>query len=995
MKTYFDEAYEKLNSAQKKAVDAIEGPVMVVAGPGTGKTQVLALRIANILKKTDTLPSSILCLTFTRSGVTAMRARLESYIGTTARDIKISTFHGFAIDLVQKHFNLLGFDHIPELLDDNQSVAMVDSLLQEGEWEYIRPRTDPAKYFGDLKQLISLMKRERLSPDAFSAEVDRDIEFLKNDPDSISSRGPSKGQLKKEIEKKIESLSRTKEVVSFYRQYETAKKEANLMDYDDALEYVVQLVEEYEDVRADIYENYQYVLVDEHQDSSLVQNNFLKAVWQGIELPNIFVVGDDRQLIYGFSGASLDYFSEFRHAFGKAQLITLQENYRSTAPVLSLADTLLKSSITTDALKSNRAGEDKICLSQYRFSRDEIIGAGIYFKKQIDQGVSPDECALLLPKNYQVRSAVSMLRDMGLPAQSETNVSLYTLPEAKSFIRILGILANPDDSVLIAESLLDATSGIDPMSAYKFLRLTKKSDKITVEDLIQYQKEAGMFQDQDPVVKWGTDLANWINKLTHETIPCTVSTLGNELLIDRSHGHKALLRSIEVVRSLILSSEAWYAKHPNGTLKEFIAYLGRLATYGTQLSVAAFAAESGIRVMTLHKSKGLEYEHVWIGHMNEEVVMSEKRSAFTLPEKIEERISARDVMTAKRELYVALTRAKKYATISYALSSDSGSDITLSRIVEELPVEHFAKTGAEENEKLIMENDPRLYALKPTIPPEEDIKTAVKEFVKESFAENRVSVTLLNNFFECPWKWYFRNFLKLPEVKGVSLALGSAVHVTIEHLLKENNLPSENEIKKIIMTSLQREGVLDMRDIARLGKDAWTAVSGWIETYYPTLAKDRQSERSVSYRDPQFSNLTMYGKIDLTERFPDGTMTVTDFKTGSSKTTGMIEKRDDEGRMSSYLRQLAMYSYLLEGTRKDTHVDQSRLLFLESEKGDKNALYSAHISSAEVESLIKDIADYQSLVLSGEWMDRPCTAKSYGANSECEFCKRAKVILGN
>jgi len=276
------EAFRGLNTEQKRAVETIDGPVMVVAGPGTGKTQVLALRIAHILQKTDVGADSVLSLTFTRSGVTAMRDRLEHYVGSDARKVHIATFHSFAGDLVEKYFSLLDFDTLPELIDDTQSVLLVDELLHNYEWEYIRPRTNPGQYFGDLKQLISLLKRERMTPAVFLDEVEKEILALKEDPESISSRGESKGQLKKEIEKKIESLFRTREVVAFYRLYEEIKKDRALMDYDDVLEYAVSLVEQSEEVRDELRELYQYVLVDEHQDSSGVQNAFLQAVWKGI-----------------------------------------------------------------------------------------------------------------------------------------------------------------------------------------------------------------------------------------------------------------------------------------------------------------------------------------------------------------------------------------------------------------------------------------------------------------------------------------------------------------------------------------------------------------------------------------------------------------------------------------------------------------------------------------------------------------------------------------
>lgn len=252
---------------------------------------------------------------------------------------------------------------------------------------------------------------------------------------------------------------------------------------------------------------------------------------------------------------------------------------------------------------------------------------------------------------------------------------------------------------------------------------------------------------------------------------------------------------------------------------------------------------------------------------------------------------------------------------------------------------------------------------------------------------------MLNNFFECPRKWYFRNFLRLPEAKSVSLALGSAVHTAIEYILKEKTLPSDEVLKTYIASSLGREGVTDPKEIARLAKDGFASVKNWVDSYYNNLALDRTSERSVTYRDKNFPNLTMYGKIDLTERYPDGTITVTDFKTGSSKTTGMIEKLDDEHRLSGLMRQLAMYSYLIRGA-EDKAVTSSRLLFLEEDQKHKNALYSTRVEQEHIDLLVRDITDYQNLLESGEWLDRPCNAQMYGSHKECEYCARVNGILG-
>jgi DNA helicase-2/ATP-dependent DNA helicase PcrA len=989
----FDAAYSKLNKAQLDAVETIDGPVMVIAGPGTGKTQILTLRIGNILKKTDTSADSILCLTFTNSGVSAMKKRLEDYIGSDARNVTISTFHSFAYNLIEKHYDLLDFPQLPELLTDNEAVFLVDEILNNNDWEYISPRGNPSMYFSDLKQLVSILKRERITAEVFLSNIEEDIKNIKEDPDNISTRGDSKGKLKKEAEKKIEQLDRTKEVVSFYQLYEKSKKDKSLIDYDDVLEYAVKLVEEYDEVSSDIKENYLYVLVDEHQDSSGIQNSFLKAVWGKEDKPNIFVVGDDRQLIYAFSGASLDYFTEFQHFFGTAKKIVLVENYRSTAPILNIADSLLKSSITDEKLNSNKKGTHKIILSGYSYPRDEIIGAGLYFKQKIEEGMDPSECALLVPKNYNVRTAISILADMGLPVSSGKSLSLFSAIEGDFLRNILNIIVDPFDVISISKSILDKTSEIPFLSAHNFLKNTKP-DKLTVEELIYFGSSDGLFSGENPISKWGKKLEIFINTSQGELPSSIVSHIGNELLINTSKTSDELLTRVEIVRSFIHLATLFEEKNKKATLSSFLEYIDRLESYNTHIELAKFGSDSGIRVMTLHKSKGLEYECVWVAHMNEETLMSERRGGFTLPEKIKEHISRRNIEMAKRELYVAITRAKEFCTLSYSVENYNGSVLELASIIKDLEDIHFIKKTSEETEKEIIDSGPETYVSQSLLK-EGDIIQEIKRLVKDNYSSIKVSVSMLNNFFECSWKWYFRNFLRLPEIKMVHLSLGTVVHATIEYILNSGELPNEKDIKDRINFEFEREGVKDDNDLRRLSKDAYIAVSNWIKNYYLSLEKDYKSERSVSFVDRKnFPNLLMYGKIDLTEYLPGGEICVTDFKTGSMKTKGVIEKINDEGQMSDLMRQLTMYSYLLKGNSDDMKVTKSRLLFLESETGDKNAMYQTRVTDEQIDLLKKDIKEYDEALSSGIFIDRKCNFKPYGTKStECEYCKLANRLF--
>ena len=178
MENIFENIYNKLNLRQKEAVDTIDGPVMVVAGPGTGKTQILTARIANILIKTDTKADGILSLTFTNSGVFAMKERLRQYIGSEANKVNIFTFHGFGMKIIEEYYSVLGLENTPKLIDDKDAIFLFDFILENHDWDYLKPRSDTSRYFNDIKSLISLLKKEGLNPDSFLEEIKTDIKRL-------------------------------------------------------------------------------------------------------------------------------------------------------------------------------------------------------------------------------------------------------------------------------------------------------------------------------------------------------------------------------------------------------------------------------------------------------------------------------------------------------------------------------------------------------------------------------------------------------------------------------------------------------------------------------------------------------------------------------------------------------------------------------------------------------------------------------------------------
>lgn len=977
----FERLYKGLNKAQKEAVDTIEGPVMVIAGPGTGKTQVIALRIGNILSKTDTPADGVLCLTFTNSGVSAMKKRLSAY-GIDASKVAVYTFHSFGTRLIEEFYPFLGLSAPPQMLDEADAVGLVDDILNQNSWEHLRPRSDAARYFRDLKSLVSLLIREGMSPEDFAEEIERDIHKIKNDPDSLSSRGARKGELKREAESKIEALERSREVASFYQLYEEKKKELNVFDYDDILRAMVRLASEFEDVRAALRERHLYVLVDEHQDSSGVQNEFLKQVWGPVEKPNVFVVGDDRQLIYGFSGASLSLFESFREEFPGTKLITLTENYRSTQTILDAADALLSSLIAKGKLSSNTTGADPVSLVECAYERDEILRAGIFFKEKIKDGTSAEECALLVPKNYQVRSAIRILEDLGLECSAPGASKLFEAGEFSSFLNLLKTLADPYSAPAVANLILDSVGKAHPLEAHRFLHKT-------------YGRELSVEKLASEGFELGERLLKLIDQAQTKSVYDAIQLVGEEFFLKEAEAHHSFVRRVEVVRSLLhlaLSLEE-KTRRVQGVLKlaDFVNYLERLREYGQDIPLAIFGEEKGIRVMTLHGSKGLEFEAVWIAHMTERALMGGKRMGLSLPERLKVLEEKKDLAAAKREVYVALTRAKHYANLSYALMSHSGGEEELAFVIEELPKKHYVFEPKEKSEEKLLEAGIKELVVSREQESSDLSRKELEKLVGDEFASKKVSATTLNNFFECPWKWYFRSFLDVPEPQAEALTFGSVVHGAIENILKREGELDAEAFKEAVEEALDYHHVYNASSRRRMMSDALRAVKRFSENLVPELYDEKEVEKPLSFKDSRFPELSFTGKIDLLEHDGGGSVRVTDFKTGRPRTQREIEKEDGEGRMSSYRRQLAMYSYLLSGVAKGKfEVEKSRLYFVESERADE-AIYETVIGADELGHLLEDVGDYQRLLKSGEWSKRECQHVSRPNEPECPYCLKAKM----
>ncbi|HEU4901774.1 MAG TPA: ATP-dependent helicase, partial [Flavisolibacter sp.] len=388
----FTEEYNRLNDQQRTAVDQIEGPVMVIAGPGTGKTQILSARIGKILlTDVGTEPNNILCLTYTDSGAVAMRRRLLGFIGPDAYRVNIATFHAFCNDVIQDNLGLFEKTAL-DPISDLERIELMKELIDAFPKDHPLKRYRGDVYFeiNSLQSLFSLMKREGWTSDHICQKIDEYINDLQYREEYTCKRATKefkKGDVRwDKIEEQKEKMEKLRAACGEFKKFQEMMRHRNRYDFDDMINWVIDAFETNEELLRNYQEQFQYILVDEYQDTSGSQNKLVQLLINYWDKPNVFVVGDDDQSIYRFQGANVENMMEFASAYERDLLkVVLVNNYRSTQPILDVSKTLIENNqerlvkkiegLTKELLASNK-DLGAACSPQvieYETQRDEMI----------------------------------------------------------------------------------------------------------------------------------------------------------------------------------------------------------------------------------------------------------------------------------------------------------------------------------------------------------------------------------------------------------------------------------------------------------------------------------------------------------------------------------------------------------------------------------------------------------------------------------------------
>lgn len=1018
----FEAAYEQLNAEQKSAVDQIEGPVMVLAGPGTGKTQMIALRIAQILRKTQAAPYNILCLTFTESGAVAMRKRLLSFIGETAYGVRIHTFHSFCNEVIQDYPTEFLFARELSALTEVERIQFFRELLDQlGENTPLRPFGSPYFYLKDITKAIQDLKRENVSPERLQTVVEEaealltryadtiknfvsthanqlkaeDFERMKNeltgtpfaayldgDTDDKKNRTVMKSDLKDAFEEWQRELPKQQALCGIYKNYQALIRSRGRYDFEDMISFVTEKLKQNAELRAHYQEQFQYILVDEYQDTNSAQNEVVRLLGEFFENPNIFVVGDDKQSIYRFQGASLENLLYFYQLYKETvQVVTLRENYRSQQTVLDAAQSLIAHSEQTlaqfldekfEALHANaphpaqpiRIAELDTADSQRYFLAKEI-------QRLLLEGTKPSEIAILYRNNREAEGLVELFLRMKIPFHLSAGHDLLSDKTVQKLLNLLRYLADPEDESQLFTILHYDFWDFDSLSIAKLTREAHASRKTFIEAM----KGNPAFSDfADKLMTWHKES---INRPLIEFFDLLIQDSG---YLKRILAQENQLEELNRLNSLFAAIKQWNRAKPTMTLADLLAHLDLLKENGLSLPAQELVTnKDAVCLMTAHRSKGLEYEHVFIMNaVDRHWGNAPDHAKLKLPATLLKVTQPHEKNEEERRLFfVAITRAKKTVTLTYPRENDQGRPTVPSMFLSE--IDNSLKETLETNylEQEALEHLQTMFLV-----PKSSLTEDHRAYVASLLQNYTMSVTHLNNYLRCPKLFYYNNVLRVPRAKSKSLAFGTAIHEALKDLyvgIREGTVPAKETVLEQFEKHLQREilSLQDFRGGLDLGK---RTLEDYYDHYRDSFRPDVLVEYDFRSHGVNVDGVPITGKLDKIELKDEAerTVHVVDYKTGMPD-----NKKSEFGPQGEYRRQILFYKLLCDHSKKFPYTMVSgEIDFVQKSKTGDYVRKPIYPTPEELKDLKTQIKAVYEDITNLRFLD----VDEFTACGECEWC---------
>jgi len=916
-----------LNPEQYKAVTTFDGPILVVAGAGTGKTKLITHRIAHMIRSLPHLsPSNFLAVTFSKKAAEEMLSRVELLIGEHKDELWISTFHSFCHRILRDHALDIGLSRNFRLLNRTEQWIFFKNIIPDLKLKYYLNLANPFNPINDFIRFVSRCKDELIAPEEYIRYADT-------------------------ITESKEDKKRQKEIARVYIEYQRRMEKADCLDFGDLIRVTIKLFRERPSVLSKYKDQFHYILVDEFQDTNIAQIELISLLAE--EHKNICVVGDDDQGIYRFRGASYSSFVKFKEKFPDFTFLKLTQNYRSTKKILAISEGLIKNNNPDryDPQKNlwtdNRDGARVAVTSANDYDTEaKVVVDKIKDMHKKGQGYS--RIAILYRAHNHNQEVIKRLKAEAIPYNVVGPLGLFEREEIKDIIAIFSVINDPEDSISLFRMLCVPTLKFELKDIIELNRIARRENQplYHIMESPRARKIVGK-KTYDKIVGFKNLLAHMVslsNKVDVENLFYEIiekTSYVRNLVAGLGRENEIKLSNVGKFYRLINS---YIQEHENTMLPAFMEYITSYIAAGGDIIEEAETTEekNGVQLMTIHQAKGLEFSHVFVISLVQNRFPTRARPEaipFPLALMKEELPKGNfHIQEERRLFYVAATRAKDTLSISAVnkpyhkesvflreiIQGKSENHITKSyKAVDKKRLEYAAKLGLSKRDITATISKNKILE---TLGALEDAEVINKELVeglfrsikteyyklakflqdadKKRVEENisltetfisvpedlKLSYTQLDTFLNCPLKYKFNYVYNIPKRPAAPLRFGADMHDTLEDFykrLKEGNVPSLEELIKIYLTHWNSTGYVNKSQEMQYQRNGLEILKRFYETnkdnLYPPLYVEEKFLIKVG-------NSHFKGFIDRIDALPDGGVEVIDYKTGTPKDKSSAEK---------------------------------------------------------------------------------------------------------
>jgi len=847
----------ELNEQQKKAVNHDTGPLLIIAGAGTGKTRAITSRIVELIKSGKAKPEEVLALTFTEKAASEMVERVDMDMPLGYEELLIKTFHSFCERILRESGLEIGIDPGFKILSQLDQWFLFKKNLFEFDLDYYRPLGNPNKFIYDLLNHVGKLKDELITPEAYQKYAE--------------------GFEGEEGEK-------LQEIAKLYADYKAMLIKNNALDFGDLIYYTIQLLEKRESVLKEYQERFKYIMVDEFQDTNYAQFKLVNLLAARHE--NVVVVGDDDQSIYKWRGASLSNILQFEDQFPEHEKVVLTDNYRSTSSILNGSYELIKNN-NPDRLEE-RAGINKNLVPHCEYDspieahhfanyaqETEFVAKKIAELKE-SEGINYSDFAILVRSNMLAHPFIDEFKLHNIPFQVRSPKGLMSLEEIKDLISVVRFLANPYDDIAFTRILKMDVYGIQMA---EILKLLKDAGN---EHMYDHLNTPG---DNDNLTIPGTEsgvemVISLVNELIEFSKNNSVGLVLNEFLTKSGYlqnlAEKEMFEEMSNINEFAKQIGRFEKENDHRTVRDFSGYIDLLEESNSVMPYEGDTDKDAVQILTAHGSKGLEFENVFVvSCVKQRFPVSKRRDVFDIPEELTKEIfpdGDYHIQEERRLFYVAMTRARRNLFLTYSDQYEGNKTWKASPFISEvLKAKAYAKLIEHE------ETEDALNKLK-------SLKAPIKaKYELPPFTRKRLSYSQLDTFKTCPLKYAYRYMMKLPTPMSHAGNYGTSVHEALNEFyraLKRGVEPTFELMEKLYEENWIPHGYDSKEHEVERKRKGLEVLKTFYETNGNPWVMPAFLERNFNLRIGEY---LISGRIDRIDKLDDGTFEVIDYKTGKLK----------------------------------------------------------------------------------------------------------------